>query len=244
MFYAMTTVDKSMWISDVVSFFTELVMLFTIYEIGYIENDTVTICREERPTLRLSMSDTLWGRRHLVSVAVIRYGIVGFIFWGGYKFLPRFSEHAVAFAALLIAVQLIYLLYNRVRGTFILPVFGILVLLRFSLYGLPYQTFHTLLEYLVAALLVYPLPNAMEWAKKKRRFEKFTAMAIPNVDRFRVNYYSLLTVLSLFWRMISPGKPSTACLVLAVYFLSYRGASLIMVRLKPGLSKEFSEGNR
>jgi hypothetical protein len=222
----------------------ELIMLFTIYEIGYIENDIVTIRHEKNPTIRLPKVQIYWGNNHLIIIILLRYSIFLILFFLAARFLPGFFRFQWRFLIALLALQLIFVIYNRTRAWWVIPLFFMLVFLRFASYGMIYQPINDLPWYTLVASLVFPVPNVLEWIKKKKPDLVLMAKFMGNIDTFRVQYYTLLTIFSVGLLLYTPSKYSKAFLFIAGYFLIYRTIGLIALKAKPSLSENFTEGKR
>jgi hypothetical protein len=230
--------------TEILIYIVELAMLFTIYEIGYIENDIVTICQEKTPTIRLPNVQINWGNSHLIIIVLLRYSIFLILFFLAARFLPGFSGFQWRFLIALLALQLIFVLYNRTRAWWIIPLFFMLVFLRFALYGMIYLPINDLPWYALVASLIFPVPNMLEWIKKKKPKVGLIAKFMGNIDTFRVQYYTLLTIFAAGLLVFIPSKYPKALLFIAGYFLIYRTTGFLALKAKPSLSKNFTEGKR
>lgn len=170
-----------------------LLSVFTIYELGYILNDTEAIRHEAKPSIRLYPENIEYYEAHKHAIWATRIVI-------GLPFLP---------------ILLLFLLYNYVRNPKYSPlVYPLLVCSRY----LPFVLYPWDGERATLLLLSFPLINAIErFSMPKYRAPLFRVM-IPcenSKTSIRAIYYILLTVI-LFasgytWLQILP------ILILTVY---------------------------
>jgi hypothetical protein len=91
------------------------ILIFTFYEIGYIENDTETVKKEKDPTLRLSAASLEYYEKHK-TVIYLSHILTGCILAAGICFAHGFGNSLIALflAGLLL---LLFYFYNRIRNT-------------------------------------------------------------------------------------------------------------------------------
>lgn len=149
-----------------------LVSLFTIYELGYIQNDTEAITHENHPTIRLYPQNMDYYHSHKWSIVAVRVLI-------GLPFLP---------------VLLLFMAYNKVRDPRLSPLlYPVLVCSRY----LPLVLYRADSLHIVLLLLSFPLINAIErFSMPKYRFPLMRNILPSEQSKtyFRAIYYIVLTL--------------------------------------------------
>lgn len=147
------------------------VSLFSIYELGYILNDTEAIAHETCPSIRLYEHNMAYYRTHRRSIIAMRVVM-------GLPFIP---------------VLLLFLLYNHVRNPKVTPlIYPLLVSSRY----IPFVVYHFEPLTLLLLLLSFPLPNAIERFSMPRYRAPIIRTILPSESAktyFRAGYYLLLT---------------------------------------------------
>lgn len=202
------------------TYITSSIALYTLYEMGYIQNDAETIKKEDMPTIRLYANNLVYYERHksiiyitrviiAVILCILLLFIVGVKSIGGWLFVLS-----------LFLMVLVYLVYNSIRNIYNLPLFFILVLFRYMSYFLiciPKINYKIVLLLFVA----FPLCNIFEIASKSRYNIKFLNKYINNrITLFRVIYYFVLSI--IFIGLTLFGVYSIVETLLILYFFSYR----------------------
>lgn len=107
--------EKGMF-SFLLCYFLSVMLVYNYYEIGYIQNDTETIKKENNPTLRLTMIQLQYYKSHFILIYSSR------IFWGILLSLLLYllSDFVSYFLCSSILLLLLYQVYNNVRNRFTL----------------------------------------------------------------------------------------------------------------------------
>jgi hypothetical protein len=195
-------------------------LVYTIYEVGYIQNDTESIKKEKNPTLRLGEKDLAYYERHkrTIYAARVALGAAGaaLLLWR-----PNSSCAAVAFCCLLSALIPCYCLYNNIRNGWALPINSTLIFIR---YAAPLLATGCLSGEVAAAIVFgYPLINFIERAATSKLAIPFFAPLISSKQRlaaFRICYYLAVLAPALCYHFFVASIP--VFLFLMIYYLTYR----------------------
>lgn len=139
-----------------VPFFVLILLLYTLYEIGYIQNDTETIKEEISPTLRLSQNELQYYENNKYFIYCFRLTfslLLSFVLY---------YEMSKAFYSILMCWGMlgIYVLYNQVRGYITLFLHFLLMLMR---YVSPVLLFipSVSINLIFFLSVIYPLPAVL-----------------------------------------------------------------------------------
>ena len=213
-----------------------LMGLFTwlsFYEIGYLENDTVTIQKEKKPTLRLPKIEISQIRSTFLKIVVLKliigcFGLLGLFFINKLHIMPLFMGYFI----LGIGVSRIaFFLHNTLRNQWNIVTYHVLSTTKYlSLIAL----FLSVVEYRFIYLLVwllFPVPRTLEHAVKiKYSFIKLQRI-IGNLDTFRVKYYTLCLLVSLCCYFFMDNEESLIALLAVGWFFIFRVGIFIILRI-------------
>lgn len=212
-----------------------LIVIYDIYEFGYIQNDTKTVEHDEHPTLRLANDDLLFYKRNQGKVWLCRSIIAMVALAILYTAVGEEKAGFSIFMLLMIGLLGSFLIYNANQGKWKIFVHFILVCIRFMAFPFLLSGRVYLEPSFWFLIVVFPLPNLIERSSEAKFNIPFVQRLIggrKNIDRFRVYYYllagvgvSLLTVFDRRYLIIC---------VLMVYFFIYR----LLIFLKLSLAKE------
>ncbi|MEM7364091.1 MAG: hypothetical protein AAF525_08695 [Pseudomonadota bacterium] len=141
-----------------------MVIIYTIYELGYLQNDALTTRTETSPTLRLTPDEMLMVGRWFPGIILARV-IIAALLLALLETLNPPGLDALMFCIVILIPT--FLTYNLTRGAINVPLHFILVSVRFSapvLVLIP-ETDVMLVLYLI---LMFPLINTMERAAEPR----------------------------------------------------------------------------
>lgn len=174
---------------NIINIIIYLIGIYTIYEIGYIYNDTETIKKEENPTIRLSLEQIKFYENNKLSIYLFRL-IFSFCM---ILLLRNAIDLNLAICSYILLFVLFYI-YNNIRSILNLPLHFLLVIIRFSSFILVFgQSF----KLFVLSIFIFPVLNLIERAGELR-FGLITLQHdfFSNHNRFRIIYYSLLFLAS------------------------------------------------
>jgi hypothetical protein len=205
----------------------------SLYEIGYIENDTVTIKCEPGARSRLLADDHQFFDEHYSRVIGLKAAVTValFLLLVALDRTRGLELSLLAFAVCLALTWGVFALHNRVRSR---ANIGTVLLLQWLKYGAALLLFARPADYLAAAgvaLALFPIAGAVEYASKPHYNLALAIRINQDIDAFRVRYYLVLVTLALFAMVAVPGERLWPFLVTIVaYLLLYRIACLYMVR--------------
>ena len=186
--------------------------VYTVYEIGYIQNDTETIKLEKHPTRRLSAQQLEFYGQYRVSIYVIRI-MLACIFSFALYFLTE-QQGIFCYSLGLIAILAVYQGYNHKRGYIITLFYFLLVSLR---YVVPLMLFSDALTtpLIVLALLIFPIPQTTMF----RYFRKYILKLNPKrLVGYRVVIYAVLCVVGIGLFLVNFFPMSYVCLIAYMFF--------------------------
>lgn len=168
------------------------IFVYDLYEIGYIENDCETIKKEKKPTLRLSKNDLDYYNHNRYVIYVTKI-VIAFVT----SFYLVWSGSIVAFILVPWFLIPTYLLYNRMRSRWNLPIHVILMLIRYYAPVL-IATQLFICPDLIAFLFVYPFRVMIELSVKGKFggykniiVEKYILHDYSCFKQFRIKYYTI-----------------------------------------------------
>lgn len=165
-----------------------VIAIYNTYEVGYIYNDAELTKKETSPTIRLNNEETEYYERNKLKIYLVR-GIQLILILIILSFFSKALSISVAVSCAIIL--LVYLFYNSIRSVINIPLYSLLVWLRY--FGIS-LAFYNLTD-VVLLWLVYPLCVTVEFSSKPR-FSQSLRWIYNHIDLFRVVYYSLLLIIS------------------------------------------------
>lgn len=220
---------------EFILFLDGLLIINYVYENGYLENDVKTIRKETNPTLRLSEDTIKAIDARFGIICVLRLFILGLLL-SIYAYCSIQSGNGItplyALLAVIILLQILYLIYNRIRNMANLFIIIPLSFIRFYGFLLPFVPVEHLFQFCIFSLLLYPLPKFLEFSMQDRYRKYFTILPKGNIDLFRVRYYLLLSLFYLITGYIMTLVYSRIFLLLAVFYFLYRLAGVLLLKNK------------
>ncbi len=216
-------------------FFVLAVTIFnSIYETGYMENDTRTVLNEKNPTLRLEKKDyEVFGKKYL-TIVVLKILVAGSLLFLVYILSDIFSFdiYIVRFVAILIIIRVFFYLHNKIRNRANILTFFALAITKYSAPLFLILPLDSLLISWLISLFLFPLLRTMEHAtKEKYGLEKWIKF-VGNHDLFRVKYYGVMFTLAFIIYLLYSNSSVLIALLLLLYFFIYRVGSYFAVKNK------------
>ncbi|AKD01948.1 hypothetical protein POKO110462_19470 [Pontibacter korlensis] len=200
------------------------------YEIGYLENDAITIKLEKDPTLRIPQKEILFVQKNFNKLTLIRIitgaGLLTLIY-----ILPVSKISFLMFTMALAGARLFFFLHNKIRSRFNVLTYHLLSTTKFFAFPLLLLPNHEqLVSLLIALYLSFPLPRTVEHAVKIRY--KFVSLKkiVGDLDTFRLKYYFALIAFALVFYFFSDTLLARTVLVISLYYFFYRLVGFLMVR--------------
>lgn len=183
------------WLPFAVNYLLVLLAVFSLYELGYILNDTIAIRHEEQPALRLFPNNFEHFARYsrLIVLARFMYAIIAMAL----LYLTDASLLTLPLAANILAVPVIFAIYNSWRSKYNVWLYPVLVFSRY----LPFMLLYNTDGWAILMLFVsFPLVNMLERFSMPRYRFPLMRKLIPTEESktlFRVVYYLIVLWLPL-----------------------------------------------
>ena len=194
-----------------------LIATFTLYETGYIFNDTLAIRREEHPSLRLTEDQTAYFFAHRWTILATRLFIAAACL--GILSTVHHTSYIVHLSLSLVIMLVLFALYNRWRNRYNVFLYVWLVFSRF----VPFMCLaeHGAFDYMLL-FVSYPMLIGMERFSMPSYRWGLMGKLIPDEPskaRFRAAYYCLALVILVPYCLCSGRTlyPLTPIAILAVY---------------------------
>ena len=201
-------------VSYIIRYTLVLLATFTLYELGYIFNDTLAIQHEEAPSLRLTEKETNYFFSHQWRILVTRVLIASVCL-----FALSFHTAILPITLSIGAMCILFAIYNRWRNKYNVFLYIWLVFSRY----IPFMMLcgHEKIDYLLL-FLSYPLLIGIERFSMPAYRWPFLRTLIPDEPskaRFRAAYYVLVLVILLpvFYITQTPFYLLIPIAVLALY---------------------------
>lgn len=227
--------DKVSWIDVLLAY----VLINIIYENGYLQNDILTTRKEERPTKRISneLEEVICGKIKIIffvrSIIMLSVCILLYITTNKFDFLCLITASAL--------LQIIFLFFNWYRGKLNIVLIAVMSYLRFYAPLFPFFINMSMTEDLLALFFVYPFCKFVEFFKETKYRTYLISDLIPVVDKFRVVYYIVLSLILIFINVA--GDVSTIySLAVCLYYTLYRCLSYVFILKFDGFRKAVSSG--
>ena len=168
-----------------------MIGIYTLYELGYMDNDTRTVVTERAPTERLNDAEKTFYRRWQWMIALSRFAVVVVAFFVIGKLVRENQTGNWFYLAGLVTILLAFPVYNSLRGRVNLPLHFILVACRFCMPGLILITSHQL-QYVIVMIAAFPVINLLERCGEPRYRFAHLAPILGRRNRSRVIYYLMV----------------------------------------------------
>lgn len=170
---------------------------FSFYEIGYLENDALTVKFEDKPTMRIPVDEVAFIQKYFRWIALLRW----FSFFLGLALLYIFFESQVRLDWMLllaILTRAFFWIHNHFRSRInIFSYFGLstckYLFLSLVLYGFTYPFL------LLGFFLAFPLVRTIEHACKVKYQLTWLKKWVGELDNFRVRYYLMISLMLLVY---------------------------------------------
>lgn len=208
-------------------YFLAVTLIYTFYEMGYIQNDNETVKKEENPTLRLSPLQCDYYNRNRVWIYTARL-ILGLVLSGLLWMVAGWQT--VWFLACAWALLPVYLVYNAIRSRANLVLHFVLVMIRYGSFLLIFIPNWNWWVF-VSMVMSFPVLNFLERASEERFSLSWARTLVgprDKMDCFRVVYYLVVfCFLMILWYVNSL---SMVFLLPVAWLLAYRMAVLMVIR--------------
>lgn len=201
--------------------FFSILSIMSIYEIGYILNDSLTVKKEINPTLRLSEKERQILENNILMVILEKILISVLIF----KLLRMYTD--VSWIKYIMSISFllgIYFLHNNIRRVKIN--FFTFMGLSFCRFFMPVYLITKNINILFVFLVFLELVLVRNIELIGKKYKLFNINIYQNRDFFRVIYYLVLLLLYDIFKINLQFK------ILLYYLLGYRFLGYLFVKLK------------
>lgn len=223
--------NSSNTIGLVVVTFLGLFAAQSLYEIGYLVNDVLTVRNEKSPTIRLSSDEQLFVIERfnaIVSARIILFIITAYCIYLYGKYVDIMTQSLI-FLAMMAITQIAFLFHNYNRNRLNVLSYFILSTGRYTSAPLLLANDSNVLILAITTILMMPLLRTIEHAcKPKYNFKLLRNVVVP-FEKFRVLYYILITALSVIYCVYCNDK-SMYIVGIFSYYTVYRLSVYIAIR--------------
>ncbi len=209
-------------------YFVLLIAWMLIYEIGYLENDAITIQKEVKPNIRIPREDMVFMQKHFIGVFGFRLLffslVMGFVYFLG--LLP--IHKIIIFVFFVGFARGMFWLHNTIRSRLNIITYFFLCVSKYFVLPYVFLEFEYGIEPYCILLLSFPILRTIEHAvKSKYQIVQLQRLVVP-LDKFRAIYYGLLFLIVVFFYFL--GFLDVVWIWSLGYFFLFRLATFIMVK--------------
>lgn len=217
-----------------VLFILAIFSFFSLYEVGYIENDIKTTINESNPTIRIENEKQIFLRKNYYFIQNSKI-IVMLILLFFANFVSNEFEinlHWLSFISCLVFIRIAFYAHNRFRNRLNILTFLCLSIGKYFspiLLFLPLYDYHILF---VLTFFMFPFLRTLEHATKPKYNLPKLIKFLGNLDIFRVKYYFVMFLSSLVVFFIFQNYHALISVLVMAYFLIYRSSALFFISKK------------
>lgn len=213
-------------------FILAMIAWLSFYEIGYLENDAITIKKEQNPTLRIEEEEIKIIQGNFVNIQIIRYLFgVGFLLLIFY--LSEFLDIKVDifyFALVILLARLAFYFHNTLRSRWNILTYFSLSLAKYVSIPILFLSGFDLLIVSLSLFFIFPLPRTIEHSVKVKYDLKKLKKFVRDLDSFRVKYYLAGSILSIILFFIFDKNWLSTLLVGFLWFFIFRFGIFILIK--------------
>ncbi|MEZ9057280.1 hypothetical protein [Vibrio pelagius] len=206
-----------------VLYFIALLSFFSIYDLGYIENDVKTVLIEKEPTLRIN--DTTFKhytnnyKKYVFVKVSLSVFLIALMYW-----LSKIWEvelHLALFSLCICATRFVFYCHNKIRSRLNVLTFLFLSSLKYGSIIVLFCSYNELIYYFLISFLMFPLVRTLEHSTKKKYKNHKLASFVSSPDLFRLKYYFTLLLISIMVVFLNSNL-DVLYPTIFTYYLSYR----------------------
>jgi hypothetical protein len=218
-----------------------LILINYIYDNGYIQNDVILTKNEKNPTIRLDIQILENVKKNISKIFILRFIISILIIYFLY-FLIEDIQKFILLLVISISLQILYLIYNSVRSVLNLYLILPLSYIRFYGFIVPFVNYENLLEFIILTTFIYPFSKFLEFTKQPRYGYVFLSNLVGDVDRFRIKYYSAISVFFLIIFIFF--SIDYIYLILVIYYLMFRLMAYLALSKSETIRKDIENNSK
>lgn len=216
-------------IYNVFTFFIALSSLYSVYEIGYIYNDVLTVQYEAKPTKWLNDAKANWIKQNYEIVIAIKvFWIIGCVYYIG---VINKELNTLYFSFAAAGMNFTYALHNRLRGRANCVTDTVLQFFKYCTLVIALDKMGNAQIYAACLFLEIGLLRGYEYSVEHGYINSRFKIS---VDQKRIYYYAILTLIGAAVCLFAG---ESVLLIESLYFLTYRILCYIMQK-NPIIDKE------
>jgi len=204
-------------------------VFYSLYEIGYLENDIQTTKKEINPTLRISKYEYDYLDKNYSKIIKIKY-ITVFILVTLLTLIVEDIKRVELFIAVLIISRLFFYLHNFFRSRVNILTFFILAVTKYTMILFLVVPSDKLALSIVMAIIIFPLLRTIEHASRNKYHFTTYAKLIGNHDLLRLKYYLIILTITLTLYYFFHIESLSIMIALLLYFFLFRLFSYLLVK--------------
>ena len=204
-------------------------VFYSLYEIGYMENDIQTTKKEKNPTIRINNSEYSYLNQNYSRIIKIKYIIV-FILVLLLALIVEDIKRLELFIGVLIVSRLFFYLHNFFRSRLNILTFFVLAITKYVMILFLVIPSDKLILPIFMAIVIFPLLRTIEHASRNKYKLEAYSKVIGNHDLFRLKYYFFMVIISSIILYYFKIKSLFILIFLLIYFLFFRFFSYLMVK--------------
>jgi hypothetical protein len=186
------------YLSYSIIFSLSMLIFNSVYETGYIENDTRTILIEDTPTIRLDHKDHKHYEKkyNLIVTCKILISLILLYIADILSDILSIDIYVMQYILLLILIRILFRFHNKIRNRANILTFFSLSVTKYSAPLFLLLPLDSLFALWPMSLFLFPILRTMEHAcKQKYGLMKWISF-VGDHDLFRVRYYTAMTITS------------------------------------------------
>ncbi|MAJ23538.1 MAG: hypothetical protein CMI75_07140 [Candidatus Pelagibacter sp.] len=215
-------------------FLLSQLIFHTLYEVGYIENDTITTKKEINPTLRLNKKSAKYVKNNFQKLIYFRYFIVILLLGllNSINLSLKFELNVASFILVLLFNRLFFLFHNHLRSRLNILTFFILAVTKYIFPLVLFISNESILYPIILSVIAFPLLRSIEICTLKRHNFKNFVKIIVNLDKFRILYYliSLITCIIIWHFSYLSDQNISLAILIFIYFALFRAVSYFLIK--------------
>lgn len=215
-------------------FLAALLTWLSFYEIGYLQNDAITIKKETNPTLRIPQEQIRFIQGNFKQIVLwktlIGVGGLLLLWFVNNSGLMRLS--VVFFLGMIVLSRISFYLHNTIRSRWNIVTYLFLTSTKYL--SLPFLFFQDSVLFQVVCVsiwILFPLLRTLEHAAKVKYSITWLQKGMGNLDQFRVIYYFLCLTIAASIYLWGDYQLFWLPFLGSLWFFCYRMTVFLIVRL-------------
>ncbi|WP_165743737.1 hypothetical protein [Pseudoalteromonas sp. Z9A6] len=214
-------------------FLISVCAFFSIYDLGYIENDVKTVLKEHNPTIRINSKAFEYYQENYLWVILVKTSISLFLLLVIHLLSKLYviETNILHFSICIFITRIVFYFHNKIRSVWNVLTFSLLSLCKYVSLLVLFAPASELIYYIALAILMFPVVRALEHATKPKYGLIYIQKIVGSADLFRVKYYFLILIFSLLLPSLIH-KFDYFYSSIFLYYLIYRLIICLLVKYK------------